>query len=299
MQKEKEYAKEMTEKAEEMRAKMYSLRTQKMELDSRVLEMQSTISSLKDEQRTTELALEEKRDEIKLLREKEMDMGQRDLQGSSLKEILKQRETEIEDLKRQLESLNLSTRESETKKEEMKKLEEKEERGQLHESFENSTADKEVEVTGRKDDISEGTILAEKVKLQDQGNVKLGSVQGEAAGEKDGFRAFGMNEDDSAGSPNEQNSVDKGETNGLNATSTANFAAGEVSGVDEGKAKVQKLEERVKSEQPGNGSGYSGSTVPRKLSDGKGGRSRGKRWRALARSRRLEKKQEFCDDEAP
>ncbi|XP_031380783.1 uncharacterized protein LOC116195633 [Punica granatum] len=128
LQKERDTNKEIRKKAENMRAKVYFLRTQKMELDSRVLEMQSTISSLKDEQRTMDLVLEEKRDEIKLLREEEMETGKTDLQGTSLKEILNQKDIEIADLKHQLERLNVSMRGSETRKEQMNKLEKREER---------------------------------------------------------------------------------------------------------------------------------------------------------------------------
>ncbi|KAK9284224.1 hypothetical protein L1049_023393 [Liquidambar formosana] len=86
-----------------MRAKIYSLRTQKMELDSRLLEMQSTIASLKDEQRNMEFALEEKQNEIKMLSEKELDSGKENPQVIALTETLKQKEDEIVDLKHRVE----------------------------------------------------------------------------------------------------------------------------------------------------------------------------------------------------
>ncbi|KAF5948383.1 hypothetical protein HYC85_014340 [Camellia sinensis] len=79
-----------------MKAQIYSL-------DSRILEMQSTISSLKDEQRTMESSLEEKQNEIKLLQEKEIETGKEDPQVIALTETLKQKEAEIEGLKRRLE----------------------------------------------------------------------------------------------------------------------------------------------------------------------------------------------------
>ncbi|KAA8526425.1 hypothetical protein F0562_008372 [Nyssa sinensis] len=137
---------------EEMRAKIYSLRTQKMELDSRVLEMQSTISSLKDEQRTIEVALEEKKNEIKLLQEKELeiDSNKENPQVISLTEILKQKEAEIEDLKHRLEypvkvwsvssddpsnpSVNLTATRSIAWKDKSEATGIKEEDGDLHES---------------------------------------------------------------------------------------------------------------------------------------------------------------------
>lgn len=85
-----------------MKVKLYSLRTQKMELDRRLLEMQSTIDSLKDEQKAIESALEEKQNEIKTKRE-QIDASKENSQLIDLKEILKQREAEIKDLRHQLE----------------------------------------------------------------------------------------------------------------------------------------------------------------------------------------------------
>ncbi|XP_059449427.1 uncharacterized protein LOC132180570 [Corylus avellana] len=99
LQNERDHSKEMKRKNEEMKAKIYSLRTQKMELDRRILEKQSTIDSLKDEQRAVESALEEKQKEIKMLREKEIDTGKENPQVMALMESLKQKEAEIEDLK--------------------------------------------------------------------------------------------------------------------------------------------------------------------------------------------------------
>ncbi|OWM78618.1 GRIP and coiled-coil domain-containing protein 2-like [Punica granatum] len=274
LQKERDNTKEIRKKAEEMRAKIYSVRTQKMELDSRVLEMQSTISSLKDEQRTMELALEEKQDEIKLLREKEMERGKTDLRESYLKEILNQKEIEIADLKRQPQSLKVSMRGSETRKEEIDKLEKREESGQRHGSSENSTVARGVEETERK---LGGTVSVEKEKSQDQGNVtEEGPVQGEATRESNSFEGAVMNR------------VEQGTGNDLYVITTGNGAAMDV--VVEGKAELKKLEEGEKSEHPGNSTGHLSSTVQRKLGDEHRSRSKGKRWRALARHRRLESK---------
>lgn len=98
----------MKRKNEEMKAKIYSLRTQNMELDRRLLETRSTIDSLKDEQRTMEVALEEKQNEIKMLRLKEINVGgtndqiDQNSQVTALIESLKQKDAEIEDLKNRL-----------------------------------------------------------------------------------------------------------------------------------------------------------------------------------------------------
>ncbi|KAJ8527831.1 hypothetical protein K7X08_015282 [Anisodus acutangulus] len=64
--------------------------------------MKSTISSLKDEQRIIEVALEEKQDEIKMLREKLTEKNQEDSQVKPLSESLQQKDAEI-DLPKQLE----------------------------------------------------------------------------------------------------------------------------------------------------------------------------------------------------
>ncbi|PSS05751.1 Myosin-2 heavy chain, non muscle like [Actinidia chinensis var. chinensis] len=102
LQKERDYNKEAKRKNEVMKAKIYSLRIQKGELDSRILEMESTISSLKDEQRTVESALEENQTEIKSLQEKKIEANKENPQVVALTETLKQKEAEIEDLKRLL-----------------------------------------------------------------------------------------------------------------------------------------------------------------------------------------------------
>ncbi|KAJ6360968.1 hypothetical protein OIU77_004904 [Salix suchowensis] len=74
-----------------------------MELDRRLLEMRSTIGSMKDEQKIMESALEERQSEIKMLRETSKGAGKETLQMVALRESLKQKEAEIEDLKRRLD----------------------------------------------------------------------------------------------------------------------------------------------------------------------------------------------------
>ncbi|MBA0766145.1 hypothetical protein Gotri_015213 [Gossypium trilobum] len=102
LQKEREYTKDMRRKAEETKAKIYYLRNQKMELDRRLLDMLSTLDSLKDEQKAMESALEEKKREIKLLRDKDLNTGNENPQIIALTATLKQKEAEIEELKHRL-----------------------------------------------------------------------------------------------------------------------------------------------------------------------------------------------------
>ncbi|KAK8477751.1 hypothetical protein V6N13_098528 [Hibiscus sabdariffa] len=104
LQKQTEYTKELKKKADETKAKMSSLRMQKMDVDHRLMEMQSTIDSLKDEQKTMESELEDKLNEIKLLRHKEMDSGNGNPQVIALIPTFKQKEAQIQDLNNRLNS---------------------------------------------------------------------------------------------------------------------------------------------------------------------------------------------------
>ncbi|KAL4320148.1 hypothetical protein GQ457_18G014570 [Hibiscus cannabinus] len=104
LQKQTEYTKELKKKADETKAKMSSLRMQKMDVDLRLMEMQSTIDSLKDEQKAMESELEDKLNEIKLLRHKEMGSGNRNPQVIALLPTLKQEEAQIQDLNNLLNS---------------------------------------------------------------------------------------------------------------------------------------------------------------------------------------------------
>ncbi|KAG9145478.1 hypothetical protein Leryth_019834 [Lithospermum erythrorhizon] len=116
LQKERENVKEAKSKMESMKAKMHTLRNQNMEMSSRLLEMQSTISSLKDDQRAIEIALEEKRIEIDQLRERSEESNNENIHAKTLSEMLKQKEAEIEELKRYrglpLEALSVSSDDS-------------------------------------------------------------------------------------------------------------------------------------------------------------------------------------------
>ncbi|XP_021862827.1 uncharacterized protein [Spinacia oleracea] len=99
-QREKEFNEEARKKVEEMKNKVYSLRTQKLELDRRVSEMESTISSLNDERKVIELTVEEKKNNIQLLT---AGIDSDAPQVTALKDIIKMKNAEIEDLKLQLE----------------------------------------------------------------------------------------------------------------------------------------------------------------------------------------------------
>ncbi|KAK4344154.1 hypothetical protein RND71_037248 [Anisodus tanguticus] len=92
----RDHTKEAKRKAEEMKSKMQWLRTQKRDLESSIMEMKSTISSLKDEQQIIEVALEEKQDKIKMLREKLTEKNQEDSQVKPLSESLQQKDAEID-----------------------------------------------------------------------------------------------------------------------------------------------------------------------------------------------------------
>ncbi|KAE8686524.1 hypothetical protein F3Y22_tig00111059pilonHSYRG00170 [Hibiscus syriacus] len=99
LQKEREYNKEMKMKAEETNEKIYYLRNQKMELYRRLMETLSRIDSLKDEQKAMESTLEEKRNEIKQFRDKDMNTGNENPQVIALTATLKRKEAKIEELK--------------------------------------------------------------------------------------------------------------------------------------------------------------------------------------------------------
>ncbi|KAL2245808.1 UNVERIFIED_CONTAM: hypothetical protein Sindi_2849000 [Sesamum indicum] len=81
-----------------MNMKIHSLRAQKTELNGRLVEMQSTVSSLREEQRTIELAYQEKHNEAKFLRERYIDAKDQNPQVKALTEILQRKEARIEDL---------------------------------------------------------------------------------------------------------------------------------------------------------------------------------------------------------
>ncbi|KAF5199490.1 Micronuclear linker histone polyprotein-like protein [Thalictrum thalictroides] len=96
LQKERESTKEMRRKFEDLKAKYVLVRTEKQA-------MKSITTSLKQEQRSLESKLEEKQNEINMLRKNEIHSTSENSQIQALKEILKQKEEEIEEMKHLLE----------------------------------------------------------------------------------------------------------------------------------------------------------------------------------------------------
>ncbi|KAL2328266.1 hypothetical protein Fmac_021693 [Flemingia macrophylla] len=103
LQKERDRSKELRGKNEEMNGKIYALRSKKMELSRTVVEMQSTLDSLKDEQKLMESAFEEQQNELRLMQEKRSNEGQGGSEIEALRENLKHKEANIEDLKHRLD----------------------------------------------------------------------------------------------------------------------------------------------------------------------------------------------------
>ncbi|XP_042007400.1 uncharacterized protein LOC121756012 [Salvia splendens] len=103
LQKERERVAETRRKAEEMRTNMASLGSQKAELSAKVSEMLSTISSLREEQRAVESAFQEKYAQMN---------DQSRLQVEALKEAVRRKEGEIEDLSLRLAASNATVAEA-------------------------------------------------------------------------------------------------------------------------------------------------------------------------------------------
>ncbi|KAI3832934.1 hypothetical protein MKW98_025818 [Papaver atlanticum] len=103
LQKERDYSKEMKKKVVELKGKAHSLRTQKMDLNNKIMGWQSTAASLKEEARVMEVELEEKKNELRLLKQKEMNSSQDISQVSALTALLKQKEIELQEMKDRLE----------------------------------------------------------------------------------------------------------------------------------------------------------------------------------------------------
>ncbi|KAJ8424411.1 hypothetical protein Cgig2_032082 [Carnegiea gigantea] len=105
LQREQEFNKQARKKIEAMKTEVYSLRSQKLDLDRRLSELESTISTLRDERKVIESALEEKKNEIKVLTGGGMNSTRKLIsEVDSLKEIIKMKEAETEDLRHQLQN---------------------------------------------------------------------------------------------------------------------------------------------------------------------------------------------------
>ncbi|KDO43787.1 hypothetical protein CISIN_1g039238mg [Citrus sinensis] len=191
----------MKRKNEEMKVKLYSLRTQKMELDRRLLEMQSTIDSLKDEQKALESALEEKQNEIKMQRE-QIDASKENSQLIVLKEILKQREAEIKDLRHQLEyrvnvwSVSADDPSNPRKRINQNHSSSKEAGGRLHDSAKFNDGENSTRIDDRSEK-SVGATISREITVeplekqgisQDEGFKNGGGIQGKGINEGEGKR---------------------------------------------------------------------------------------------------------------
>lgn len=328
LQRERDHNTEMKRKFEGMKEKMYAFRTQKMELDSAVLEMQSTVGSLKDEMRAMESALQEKDNELKMLREKNMEASQKDPEEVSLREILKLKEAEIEDLKQRLEKQvnigsassndpsslpgNSSLQAGEVQKDETSNAGANEKGELASESNRTSLIKSKIEVldgevASRSDEGSEGRLgSAEKIGVTEMERLRgKGDSSGEhqkqeqVASEGNGIE---NRREDIDGLQDERKS-DTGEgTDTPNERSTSHGAdevsrnmnengdaetvnvkeSPEESGVGKGGMKLENSENSHGNESDSVVTGKQGSLYVSK--------KRGKKWRMLARNRRLENK---------
>lgn len=268
--------KEVKSKNEEMKAKIYSLRTKKMELDRRLLEMQSTIDSLKDEQRTMEIAIEEKQNEIKMLRAQDQISNEKENnQVAALVESLKQKEAEIEDLKRCLQN--------------------PENAGSV-----NNTAEAEQKGKSGSEDNGERRIIeeGETAKLEDENGNKVGD-QSVKDGVTENPTIEGQEHDKNEDSKDENVSLSLNIVANSTGANSRNMVGKDMDGEE---LKVEgdgQLGKHVKSQDEGEenpGSVEGGMKL--EIRDGfeKNGKRgsvgdnvQGKRWRQIAKSRRLEK----------
>ncbi|XP_047323037.1 putative uncharacterized protein DDB_G0290989 [Impatiens glandulifera] len=76
IQKEREHAKEVKHKTEEIKLKINSLRAQKSDLNGKLLELQSLFSSIKEEHKAMELLIVDKQSEINQLRQQQQQQQQ-------------------------------------------------------------------------------------------------------------------------------------------------------------------------------------------------------------------------------
>ncbi|XP_042520244.1 uncharacterized protein DDB_G0290685-like [Macadamia integrifolia] len=103
LQKQRITTKEAKRKMEEMKAKIFSLRTQKTQLNNRIGDMQSVTTSLKQEHMALESALEKLQNENRVLRVKDVSSDRENPEMIALRELLKQKESEIQEMKLRLE----------------------------------------------------------------------------------------------------------------------------------------------------------------------------------------------------
>ncbi|PQM39094.1 uncharacterized protein Pyn_23341 [Prunus yedoensis var. nudiflora] len=321
LQKERDYSKELKRKNEEMTMKLYSIRTQKMELDRRVLEFKSTIDSLKEELQTMEAALEEKQSEVKMQR---VNVENENPQVMELLEILKKKEAEVEDLKHRLEypvkvwsastddpsntAVNLTLSESVAGKGKTEVTETTEEADRLQES---TTSNKDIE----KARPSEGGSGNKSIRLRQGENTtevedQIGNGEGETdrremmskqsenfVNPQDGNIKQGDTEEEGQGKKGE-NFKDGEESNLANAAE----AISETNGKDDGNIENSELNESQKLHATPKGgmklemqdnSDNSGRSRRVRAKHGFISGDRRKKWRLIAKHRRLENRGNF------
>lgn len=101
LKKERESTRDYKRKIDDLKAKAYSLRAQKIECINKVAALQSITTSLKDEHTVLESIIQEKQNTIKLLQQKRPGLLSNGIsQIAALKELLKQKEAKIEEMKR-------------------------------------------------------------------------------------------------------------------------------------------------------------------------------------------------------
>lgn len=289
---------------------MLSLKSQKVESHSRVMEMQSTIASLRDELKTLEMAFEEKENEIKMLQQRETDsIKENDREVTALKETLKKKEAELEDLKYHLESpvnvwsvsaddpsnptVNITARESKTEAREGKEQDEHLHEAGRDEMVDGVGVDLQKETTGEtkfqklenaQDDVKDGSTNGEKSISAGEGNENKDSqyeLDRGNTGEKDNPNATDAISTSEVGRTVEESNIkvtDKKEyditRNGLpEKLENSQGGAGQ---------KLGAIFKGVKMEMPGRPSSITGRN------HGYAGKTKEKRWKILTRSRGFE-----------
>lgn len=309
----------MKRKTEEMKAKMYSLSAQAMESNRRIVEMQSTIDSLKDEQKIMESALEEKQKEIKLQRETNIDPEKENQQMIALMESLKQKETEIEDLKRRYENptkiLSVSTDDPsnpQTNLNETPNYSNGENSLTGNRSDDTSTTLVNSENTARLENRIESKAVI--VDRREESIEQLTTVENSAEGLRN-EGAVDVSHGNSKGNSQDNGvSVAGQENNIANATEGIASLVGKVSQVentdndmklaDEEKHKVARDEQlglKSSQQEEDRDQGTFKGGVKLELTDNtrssssraKGKHAKGKRWRMLARNRKLENNRNY------
>ncbi|GAB4859546.1 hypothetical protein Ancab_011014 [Ancistrocladus abbreviatus] len=321
LQREQEFHRDAEKKIQEIKEKEYPLRAKKMELDGRVLEMQSTISSLEDVQKALETALQEKRNEIKMLSELDMNSTDAKSQVTALRDLLKEKDAEIEDLRHQLEkppvnvwsvstddplhpSVNINTIVSLEQNTDDRRFQENDISEDLA-GAKNGRQNKTHTYKAGEESTNSEVGKLHSVALEENGNDreeesrKLEDTDAESLNGQDGLKARGI--DERKAKENEEPQGQRG--SGIAGEKTigapkAREEDGNIRAMEDRHYQHEKLESSQRNMGLGQGSensGGGGLNLERTGSSGNSSGSRvqhkhkGKRWRELSRSRRLGK----------